>query len=345
METSVKTREASTIVEVAKTTGVSISTVSRALSKPELVAPETLARVLRAVEKLNYRPNQLARGLRQGRSGVVGLAAPDISSPFQSKIAKGLGKIAAAHGFQLFLCSTDEDSLQEAALLRSLRAYQLQGLVILPTERTRQNLHLLGGLPVVEVDRTTGQPTLSAVLIDNAGGAGTAVAHLIALGHTRVATVTGRLSVTTGRERLHGYQQALRDAGLRADPSWVAEGDHFEETGYRAALELLALPEGSFTAIFAANGEVAAGVLRAVRERGLDIPRELSLVAFDDSRWARLVTPPLTVVEQPAFEMGCLAGRELFRLLEGAEPERREHRLEPRLIVRASTAPPKSRSP
>jgi LacI family transcriptional regulator len=340
MKTFAKPREASTIVEVAKNTGVSISTVSRALSKPYLVAPATLACVLEAVAELNYQPNQLARGLRQKRSGVIGLAAPDISSPFQSKIAKGLQEVAAARGYQLFLCSTDEDSLKEEALLRSLKAYQLQGLVIIPTARTHENLRHLSGLPVVEVDRTTGQHMIS-VLIDNEGGAREAVQHLVDLGHTRIATVTGRLSTTTGRERLRGYQQALIEAELPAEPEWIVEGDHFEETGYRATSRLLSLPDAlSFTALFTANGDVTAGALQAVQERGLSIPHDLSLVGFDDSRWARLVTPPLTVVEQPAFEMGYMAGEQLFRLLGGTEPKPLEHRLRPRLILRKSTAPP-----
>lgn len=342
MKTFAKSREASTIVEVAKNTGVSISTVSRALSKPDLVAPATLARVLKAVAELNYQPNQLARGLRQKRSGVIGLAAPDISSPFQSKIAKGLQEVAATHGYQLFLCSTDEDSLKEELLLRSLKAYQLQGLVIIPTARTQQNLRHLDGLPIVEVDRTTNQQTISAVLIDNERGAKEAVKHLVSLGHTRIATVTGRLSTTTGRERLRGYQQALEEAGLPTEPAWIVEGDHFEGTGYQAATKLLSLPDDlSFTALFAANGDVTAGVLQAVQERGLNIPYDLSLIGFDDSRWARLVTPPLTVIEQPAFEMGYLAGEQLFRLLDGTEPKPLEHRLQPRLILRKSTGPPK----
>lgn len=335
-------RETVTVVEVAKYANVSITTVSRALSQPDLLAPATLERVLQAIETLNYHPNRLARGLRLQQSGVVGLVGPDISSPFQAKVTKGVQAAAAERGYQVFLYVTDEDPEREQTLFRTLRAYQLQGLLLIPSSSTENTLPYPDSLPVIEIDRTTQRSGVSSFLVNNVGGAKRATEHLIALGHRRIATVTGKLNLTTGRERLLGYEQALTEAGLRLEPAWIAEGGHLERDGYSAAQRLFSLPESQgFTALFAANSEVAAGTVRAVQERGLRIPEDLSLVLFDDSRWARLSNPPFTVVAQPAFDLGYSAGQHLFDRLEGRPHEMGEQRLETELIVRGSTASPR----
>ncbi len=298
-------------------------------------------RVLQVVEELGFRPNQLARSLRQRATRTVGLIITDILNLFHATVAKGVQDSAFRHGYNLILGNTDEDPGREKTYLDTFISYQLQGLVIVPTARTRVHLRSIGHVPVVEVDRTSGYPNAHAVLVDNIKGTLEAIGYLVRLGHRRIGTIAGKSEVTTGAERLEGYMQAMRDAELAIDPRWVVHSDHREDGGYRAARGLLDLPAGLRpTALFIVNNEAAAGAVRATRELGFRIPEDISLVSFDDARWAQLMDPPLTVVEQPAYEMGLRAGEMLFQSIETGGESQAILRLAPRLIVRGSTAAP-----
>jgi DNA-binding LacI/PurR family transcriptional regulator len=327
--------------DVAQRAQVSISTASRALSRPELVAAETVGRVLKAARELGYQPNQVARSLRTRVNQTIGLLVSDILNPFHATLAKGLQDAAFDHGYHLLLCNTDEDPTKEAAYLRLFQSNQLRGFVIVPTERSRRLLQEFSDIPVVEADRTSGLPNLHAVLADNLSGTRQAVEHLIQLGHRKIAIIAGKPDVTTGVERLEGYLQTMRAFGLEVNPRWIVHGNHREEGGYRAARELLNLPPNDHpTAWFVINNEMTAGAVRAIREAGLHIPKDLSIVGFDDSRWAQLMDPPLTVVDQPAYDLGYTSGEILFKLFERASPPPKVVRLHTQLVVRSSTAPP-----
>lgn len=333
-----------TLKDVSVRANVSASTVSRALSHPDMVAAKTLARVLKAARELNYHPNEMARGLRKKSSQAVGLIIADILNPFYARVAKGVEDAIYQQGYNLFLCSTNEDSERERRSLQVLIRQQVQGLIIVPTEETRKNLKKFSRLAIVEVDRVSGHTEAHAVLSENLGGAKAAVQHLIALGHKRIATVTGRQSVTTGAERLEGYLQAMREAGLAVNEAWVVlSHDHAEKGGYDAALQLFNVPENLHpTAVLVFNNESTAGALKVLREKGLLIPRDVSIIGFDDSRWAQLMEPPLTVIAQPAYDLGYLAGQRLFSLIEGRHVEGNRLRLPAQLTIRSSTAPPRS---
>lgn len=306
-----------------------------------MVASTTRLRVLHAVEELGYQPNQLARSLRQKSSHTIGLIVTDLLNPFHATVAKGVQDAAYEHGFSVILCNTDEDAAKEKNYLQLLAAQQLRGLVVVPTARTRENLACIPDVPVVEVDRTSGREGVCAVLADNVRGAREAVEHLLALGHRRIATVTGKMAVTTGAERFAGYLETMREAGLTPDSRWIIHGNHLEEDGYRATRHFLALPpQLRPTALFVVNNESTAGVVHALRELGLRLPEDISLVGFDDSRWARLMDPPLTVVAQPTYELGYQAGETLFRGVERKRVSPSILRLRPRLLVRGSTGPP-----
>lgn len=334
-----------TLDDIAERARVSPSTVSRALSHPERVAPATRARILAIAAELNYQPNELARGLRQRATTIIGLLLADVLNDFHAFIAKGVQDAAYARGYTVMFGNTDEDPVREERFLSELHRHRFAGLIVVPTERTRQSLRRFARTPVVEVDRASGLEDAHVVLADNVESSREVVRHLADLGHVRIATVAGRSSVTTGAERLQGYREGMRLAGLPVHDGWVVSAErHDEEAGEQAMRRLLTLPvQDRPTAVFAFNNLVTAGVLRAARAAGCVVPRDLSVVGFDDSRWAQLMSPALTVVAQPALEMGYLAAERLFSVMGRPDAPGSITRLATRLIVRESTAPPSVR--
>jgi LacI family repressor for deo operon, udp, cdd, tsx, nupC, and nupG len=341
----------SSIQDVATLANVSAATASRALSRPDMVAQPTRERVLHAAQQLGYQPNMLARSLRQRETRTIGVIVTDILNHFHATLAKGVQDAADRHGYTAFLFNTDEDAGKERRALDTLRGHLPQGLIVVPTAHTRENLKLVPNLPIVELDRVTGNPGVTTVTVDNIGGARAATAHLIGLGHTRIGMIVGKLDISTAVERHAGFRQAIDEAGLTYDPALVLPGEHREEDGRQAALRLLSLPlHLRPTALFVGNNEMTVGAVLAARELGLNIPADLSIVGFDDSRWAQTMTPPLTVVSQPAYELGVLACDHLIAQLSHiqaghgqsgrarASPARVQ--LPTELILRQSTAPP-----
>jgi len=328
--------------DVAKRAQVSAATVSRALSRPDMVAEATRERILQAARELGYQPNQLARSLRQRSSRTLGLIITDILNPFHATLAKGVQDAAEKHNYTVFLFNTDEDPEKELRALNVLRGHLPQGLLIVPSPRAKENLLLVPKLPTVELDRSSGTPGVRTVMVDNIGGAKTAVQHLIELGHRKIGMIVGRLDISTAVERHQGYREALLAHGIAYNEALVLLGNHREEDGYRAAMVLLSLPkEERPTALFVGNNEMTVGAVLAVRELGLRIPDELSVVGFDDSRWAATMHPALTVVAQPTYELGFLACETLLSSLSrGRATLPTSIRLDTTFIVRESTAPP-----
>lgn len=330
----------SSIQDVAALAKVSTATASRALSRPEMVADGTRKRVMKAAQQLGYQPNVLARSLRQRETRTIGLIVADILNPFHALLAKGVQDTAEEQGYVTFLFNSDEQPEKEARAIDTLRGHLPQGLIVVPTSGTREHLKTLPNLPVVELDRVSGNPQASTVTVDNVGGARAATDHLIGLGHRRIGLIVGQQDISTAVERQAGYHDALKAAGLSPCPELMRSGQHREDDGSRAATELLSMPAGKRpTALFVGNNEMTVGAVLAARELGLRIPEDLSIVGFDDSRWAQTMWPPLTVIAQPAYELGVHACEQLFGLLRGAG--RPAHlQLSTELIIRHSTGPP-----
>jgi DNA-binding LacI/PurR family transcriptional regulator len=329
-----------TMRELARELRLSTSTVSRALTRPEMVAPETLERVREAVRIHGYRPKRIAQSLRTRTTRSIGVIVSDIMNPFYSAIVRAVEGVAADNGFSVIICNADESPEREAEALWVLAERRVTGIIHASTGANPDTLRRLRtqGIALVDVDRASGLEGTDTVLVDNVAGAREATRHLLGLGHRRVATITGPVHLTTGRDRLRGFQMAHEEAGLPVAPAYVAGGDFRRDSAYHAALRLLALPDAP-TALFVANNEMLIGALRAIRERGVVIPSQLSLVSFDDVPWAVYVDPPLTVVAQPTEALGRTSAELLFRRLGGAE-EPRTVVLAPRLRIRHSTAPP-----
>ncbi|MFN3267379.1 MAG: LacI family DNA-binding transcriptional regulator, partial [Deinococcales bacterium] len=309
--------------QVATLAKVSRATVSRAFSRPNLVNQKTRERVLEVAGQLGYQPNQLASALRRGQSQSIGLIISDVLNPGNALLVKGVQDAAAKRDYTVFIFNTDEDADKERKALETLRTHMPQGLIIMPTAGAKENLRLVDKLPVIELDRASGIAEAHTVMVNNIEGAKTAVQHLTALGHRRIGMVAGSLDISTALERLEGYKRALDEAGIAYDEDLVQVANHREEGGRLAAQNLLSRPHDERpTALFVGNNEMTIGAIFAARDLGLKIPQDLSIVGFDDSRWARLLEPSITVVSQPGYELAYLACETLLERLERGKTRR-----------------------
>ncbi|GAA3592189.1 LacI family DNA-binding transcriptional regulator [Nonomuraea rosea] len=350
-----------TISEVAAEAGVGRATAARTLGGYGYVSPELRERVLAAAEKLGYRTNALARSMSTGVSHTLGVIVADIGNPFFAGLMRGISDTSRARGFDTLVLSTYEDLDQEVAATNVLIDKRVDGVIIASAATTGKHVaHIRAamdrGIPVVLVDRAVAALDLDAVVTDNRDAAREAVETLIAAGHRRIGFVwgpsTSRTPATrrelladaarglwTDGERLRGYLDALDDAHIPFDPELVMVGP---KTEARATAEVARMTSMSdrITAVFCTETDAVTGALRALRAAGLSCPRDVALIGFDDSAWAAVMEPPLTMIEQPVHQLGAKAAQVLLDTLEGADPPREMHILRSRLIVRSSVAPP-----
>ncbi|MEM6431787.1 MAG: LacI family DNA-binding transcriptional regulator [Deinococcota bacterium] len=330
-----------TLGEIAQKLNLSTATVSRALSRPDLVAEETRERVLTAVKAYGYTPNAIARSLKQGSTNTLGVIVSDIQNPFYATVVRAIEQFASQHGYSCIVCNADEDPQKEEQAFGLLSELQVSGVIHASTGMSLDVLERRQreGFIIIDIDRYSGLKNVDAVTVDNVLGASLAGQHLLELGHKQIAVITGPLHLSTGFERLKGFENALEQAGVDLPSRYIQVGTFRESSGYEAALALLDLREPP-TALFTANNEMMAGALAAIRERELKIPDDISLISFDDVRWARYIESPLTVVAQPAEDLGVTAARLFFERLQGRSEVVREVLL-PHLIVRDSCTEPR----
>jgi LacI family transcriptional regulator len=331
-----------TLSDVAAEAGVSPTAVSRYLNNRIELPQATRDRIDAAIAKLDYRPNLLARRLSTGKSEAIALVTPDIANPFFAELAASVERQAHANGYSVYITSTGGNADAEVNAIRRMADSHVDGL-IMTTNRVDDGS--LGGLlagreNVVLLDEDIDGVSVPRVFVDNAEGAYLATRHLIANGHTEIALIGGPHRLMSVNERLAGFTRAMDEAGLAVRPGWVMLGDYTRDYGVAAAsvlLDAVDLP----TAILACSDYIAIGVMQVVREHGLSIPYDISLVGFDDMAFAALVDPPLTTIRQPVAAMGELAVKHLLALLEGQTPAA-ETRLPVELVTRKSVAPPKT---
>lgn len=327
--------------DVAQQLGLAPSTVSRALNHPEMVAAETRIRVLQAVQKAGYQPDRIARSLRVRHTFTIGLIVSDILNPFHAELARTVEQAARQRGYTVIFGNSNEEEEQERNYLESFVSSRVAGIILAPSGKSSETLQRVinQGIPVVQVDRLAPGLETDAVLLDNQKGAALAVKHLFDLGHRRIGMIAGPQHLTSGKERLEGYRSTLLACGLAYNPELVYVADFREGGGYEGTRALLSLPDPP-TALLVANSEMAAGAVRALQEANLVIGKDISLVTFDDTRWARYMLPPLTVVAQPVEEIGRTAVDVLFRRLERRTSRSTVYTLQPYLVERASTGRP-----
>jgi LacI family transcriptional regulator len=330
-----------TIRDVAREAGVSVSTVSRVLNEKPDVAPATRERVQAVIASLNFRANPAARRLAGASIRAVGLLMPGLRSQYELDIMRGVAEAVAATGRELVVYyQSDATARKLRALFARLMRSPIDGLVIvLPRSAEDEALQLQQrGMPVVLVDHRGLGTRVPAVAAANFQGGCDGTRYLLGLGHRRIGYIVGDPAVPASGERLAGYQHALAEAGLPVDEGLIYRGDFSSMSGYAAARALMALPDPP-TAIFAANDLSALGVLDSLRDLGLRIPQDVSVVGFDDVRNAADAHPPLTTVRQPLAEMGATAVGMLLDILNGQTLPSDRVELPTHLIVRESCAP------
>ncbi len=326
------------IKDVAEAAGVSTATVSRVLSNGLHVRPEVRERVMAAVERLGYRPNLVARSLRSQQSNTIGLIVSDIRNPFFTSISRAVEDVAYEQGFSVFLCNTDENPEKEAIYLNLQRDENVAGVIFSPTRQTLANFTAANlNFPLVVIDRSLPDGDVDVVQLDNVDAGYRLTTHLIENGYQRIAALCGEMS-TTGIERRAGYEKALRAYGLAPPAEQVKYIQPKIEAGYAATLKLLASAEPP-DALFTTNSLLGAGALQAIRERDLTIPDDIALVTFDETTWASLVQPPITLIAQPTYEIGKTATELLLQRVANPNRPTRQVILKGQLLVRGSSAP------
>jgi LacI family transcriptional regulator len=342
-------QERVTIRELARMSGVSVGTVSRALNGYTDVRPETRERIMRLARELDYTPAAAARSLVTQRSHVIGVfletgeGHPDIQHPFFHEVVGGLKQRVGAAGFDLLLFASEHpgNGYGPHSYLKRARHHAVDGVALMGLTADDPEVRRLvrAELACVGIDMEVDGPRAEIVMSDNVAGARQAVEHLTQLGHRRIATITGMLESRPGSDRLRGYRAAVQAAGLAYRDEYVAYGDFYVESGRAGAARLLSLPEPP-TAIFAAADMMAIGAVRAVTELGLRVPQDVSVVGFDDIQLAPHLNPPLTTLRQDKLGLGVAAGEALIARINGDDARSSLRTLPVELVVRGSTAPP-----
>jgi DNA-binding LacI/PurR family transcriptional regulator len=330
------------IKDVARLANVSIATVSRVLNDNDRVKSHLRQRVLQVMQELEYEPSGIARTMRKQRKNFVGLIIADIQNPFFTDLVRAIEETAYRSQYTVLLGSSDDQLEKEQLYLDVLAQERISGFIVIPLSGDPETYRFNRPLPLVFVDWAVPGVQADAVLLDNVQGSYIAVRHLLELGHRRIGLVTTPATSTVGNERTQGYIKALREYGLPVDTDLIRHGGSAKETGgYAATCELLA-QDPPPTALFAVNNVRTVGMLQAVQAHRIGVPDELSLVGFDDAPWLSLVTPPLTTVCQPIYEIGAEAMRLLMQRLDGDRDSPPVTTLmPPQLIVRKSTTPPR----
>ena len=324
------------IKDVADAAGVSTATVSRVLANKPHVRQEVKARVMKVVKKLNYRPNRVARSLRSQKSTIIGLIVSDIENPFFQQVGRAVEDAAHEQGYSVMLCNNDEDPDKEQRYLHLIRDENLAGIILSPTRQTADNFSKISefDIPMVVIDRRVSNAEVDNIIIDNVQAAHTITTHLLEHGYRRIGAIFG-IGSTTGRERREGFVAALKDHNIQQSSDLIKYTNPREEDGFNTTIKLLGLSEPP-DAIFTSNSLLAAGALRALRESDIAIPEEIAFASFDETTWAKLVVPALTVIEQPTYDIGRTATELLIKRIQDPTRSTREVTLKSKLIVRQS---------
>ncbi|MGC4943949.1 LacI family DNA-binding transcriptional regulator [Kribbella sp. DT2] len=326
-----------TISDVAALAGVSTATVSRALNGKATVDPDLAARVRKAAGELGYQPNGPARNLRRQEAAVVALIISDVENPFFTAIARGVEDVAHEVGYSVVLCNSDEDASKESRYIDIAIQERVAGVILSPTGTTSSVDKLAArGTAFVAVDRPLPQQDSDVVLVDTRLAARQATEHLIAQGYQRIGCITGPSGVRTADDRLAGYRDALKAAKRRSSTKLVRRTEYKAAGAHKAAQDVLSQEEPP-DALLVANSAMAVGVLQALQEKGVRPGRDVGMVAFDDAPWAALVDPPLSVVAQPAYEIGTVAARLLLARITDSTRPPTTTTLGARLIERGSS--------
>lgn len=330
------------IKDLAERIGLSVTTVSRVLngkSEAYRISKDTHAKVLEAALEFHYSPNRIARGLKLDKTETIGLIVPDISNPFFSSIAKIIELESRRFGYSLILCDSQDDISTENELINLLAERKVDGMIIAPVGLTGTHIQglLQKNIPVVVIDRYFPGIPIPYITTDNFQGAFMATEYFIGCGHQRIACIQGLKGISSSTERVNGYRDALEKYKLPVDKSLICGNDFGEENGYLQTLLLLNRNDPP-TAIFALGNLISLGMLRAIYEKGLSIPEDISVITFDEQLYSAFLKSPMTTIEQPRDKIAKVAVNVLFEAIQSGNGvgDQIAIKLEPRIIYRES---------
>ena len=328
-----------TIKDIAKLSGVSTATVSKIINgKDNDISRPTIEKVSKIIKELNYSPNTIARSMITKKTKTVGLVIPDVRNPFFTDLTRGAEDVANERGYSIFFCNTDDDLNKEIKYINNLIEKQVDGIALAGAAFRDKALEEKVNIkiPIVSLDRNVYFKGIEGKIeVDNFLGAYDAVSYLIKLGHKKIMFLSGQLNVKLSIDRLEGYKKALEDNNIDYNEKLVIVGRYSSDFGYGIMKNTTI--DRDVTAIFCGNDLIAIGAIKALKEKNISIPQDISIVGFDDINIASLVAPSLTTVRQPSYEIGHLAMEKLIDILEGKENLSNKVEIKLELIVREST--------
>jgi LacI family transcriptional regulator len=328
-----------TIYDVAREAGVSMATVSRVMNGNPNVKPATRQKVLNAMEMLEYRPNAVARGLASKKTTTVGVIIPDISRTFFAELARGIEDIATMYRYNIILSSSDQNEQKELDLFDTLLGKQVDGIVYMGGEITEKHISAFNhAVPVVLAATIDKSNTVPSVNINYEEAVYEAISHFIATGHERIAFVNGQIEDPINKEKLLGYRRALNEHKIAFSEELIVTGDYTYNSGMEAMQAFIAKGKESLpSAIFVSTDEMALGVIHSAQDNGLEVPKDIEVCGFDNTRLAEMVRPTLSTVVQPMYDIGAVAMRLLTKLMNKEEIDQQTVVLPHQILYRQST--------
>ena len=324
-----------TLKDIANATGYSLSTISYVLNGKKKVKPETYERIMEAVEKLNYHPNQLARALKMRKTCTIGVIVPDISNEFFPEILKGIDLVAHQNGYNIFLCNTNNRSVLEKECIDMLVSKDVDGIIFIGAADSKVLQDSEITVPIVLVDRKIGN-AYTSIVTDNYRGGYMATKHLMNCGYKNIAFLGGDPTIPNFFERISGYKDALKERGIPCAEDNMVICECSMAGGYHAVTQLFCQNQQP-EAVFAASDIMALGALRALRDKGLRVPEDVALMGFDDIPLASHTIPSLSTVSQPKFDMGKTAAEKLLQQILNKQNTVEHIVLQPMLMIRETT--------
>lgn len=327
-----------TIKDIAKMLGVSVSTVSYALNDDPRVSRKTQEKILEAARKMNYQKNGLASDLKRSRTKTIAMIVTDLAGPYYSELAKGIQDVCRSNNYDLISCSTHGG--ENSTAVKFLTEKRVDGAIVLAHNISEAVIlaSARGGFPIILLDRQAESPFVVNIEVDNEAGAYLATKHLITLGHRNIAYITGGTETRLHELRFQGFMRALNEHGLSYH-NWPNIRNHFTRDGGYKTVKMLIAVGNLPTAMVFANDEMAIGGINAIKESGLRVPEDISVVGFDDIELAQYVQPPLTTIRQPKYERGAMAAHLLLQCMDGQDVQK-YYNLPTELVIRQSTAAP-----
>jgi LacI family transcriptional regulator len=326
-----------TINDVAKLAGVSNATVSHVINGTRFVSEPLIEKVKEAMKQLNYQPNMMARGLKGGSLKTIGVIVPDCTNSFFAEISRAINHYCFIQGYNIILCNTDNNMEHQSSYTDMLISKHIDGVIIISSDKTDEDVNKLAAnsIPVVIADRSVNHPSVDNIIVNNKKGGYDATKYLLSLGYTKIACIGGPTTISSSSQRMEGYKQAIIEAGIELKDAYIYIGDFHFNGGEKASETFLSLKEPP-EAIFATNDMMALGFITGSQKRGINIPKDISVIGFDDIQLSSIMTPLLTTIAQPLDTLAKISTQLILDKIENKTSKVSQILLDPYLIERDS---------